>query len=121
MEYDKIIEAIDRDNALQYHFTEYEFNELKIKYPGTENSKSLKKEYLNLMNGLKEFLKTKPTKELLDHFILESVNKLDFSKYLEGFEAIILKYNGFNCFILGIDTVKEYFDKKKNELNHKEK
>lgn len=120
MDYEKIIKAIDREYNYTYHFTNYDFGEiLKIKCPRPENSPFLKDEYFSLMNELKEFLKTKPTKEMLELFIMNSVKLLDSSKYLkEEFELLILKYNGFNYFLLGVGTAKEYFDKHRNEINY---
>jgi hypothetical protein len=119
MTYDKIIEAIEKDQNCQYHFEDYEFSEaLNIKCPRPESTEFLKEAYFSLMNGLKEYLKTEPTKELLETFILDSVRKLDPSKFLlEEFQLLILKFNVFNHFFLGIGTAKEYFDMKRDEFD----
>src|SRR5688572_16711695 len=95
MDYEKIIESIERDIRLPIHFTDYDFGQiLNIKCPRPEKSISLRHEYFGLMNNLKEFLKARPSKELIDAFILKSVKELDSSKYLiEEFELLILKYN----------------------------
>lgn len=121
MDYNKIIEAIERDIGLRIHFTDYDFGQiLNIKCPRPENSSALREEYFSLMNGLKEFLKSRPTRDSISLFVLESVKKLDSSKYsMEEFKLLILKYNGFNHFGLGVRTVKEYFDRHKDELKYK--
>lgn len=120
MDYDRIIQSIERDIELSIHFTDYDFGQIgNINCPRPEKSSALRTEYFGLMNNLKEFLRTRPTKDLISVFVLESVTKLDSSKYLkEEFDLLILKYNGFNHFAIGVGTAKEYFDKHKDNLKY---
>lgn len=118
MDYEKIIGSIERDLKLSIHFTDYDFEQiLNIKCPRPENPTFLIGEYFNLLNNLKAFLINKPSKEMIDLFILESLKNLDSSKYLkEEFELLILKFNRFNHFVLRSSSAKEYFDKIKDKL-----
>jgi hypothetical protein len=111
MSYNKIIEKIEIEKQFRFHFTDYDFNEiLKINCPRPENTIALREKYLTILENLKQFLKTNPNKESISEFILNSLTQLDSSKYIkEEFTLLILKYNGFNYFMLQNDTAMEFF------------
>ena len=120
MKYEKTIEAIERDVSLRFHFTDYDFLEiLKMKCPRPDNSERLRSDYVNLMNRLKDFLKTDPVKESIKIFVLNDFKQIHPEEYLkEEFTLLTLKFNGFNHFMLDLSDVKDYFDTIDNKLNY---
>jgi len=107
-----------RDMSYNYHFTNYEFEQaLKIRCPRLDKAAFLKEDYFALLNEFVTFLKTEPNKELIEPFILKAIQNLDTSKYMiEEFKLLILKFNACSYFFIGLDTAKEYFNLKKDEM-----
>ena len=120
---DQVILKIDQYLQYHFHFTDYDFGGMNDltgeKAPRPDKIKWLADQYVGLMSGLKEFLKSDPDGESLYSFMTQELEKVNSENYLpQEYRMLIAKYDEIPRWCLGCTAAFDYFKSQEDKLKY---